>query len=242
MLSLKRRSSVSSGSIMSCSLSPPPSRDRITHAQADSSDEESTTADLDAILQMEDRPRTFYLNLDGNFGVRGGLEQLLTEGSMYVTLFVFHAACGFSTRAHKLTGQVAAQHREKVSVLVKNCVAYLLNAYGGKTGFIMEGFSSLQGKMSMGDQLQPRTPDRNDSNQSFLATLQESEHRAKLPKPPLHAAAKAMNSAVLSVRDIFYPTFLCVYIPADINRSRIYAQAYAAGPIISIVIFLESFT
>jgi hypothetical protein len=184
----RRRSSMGGRLVESSSVSPPPS----PHTRDMSSDdEESPITEFESMLHMEKAGRTFFINMDGSFGVRGGLEQLLREASIFVTLSVFHGACGYSVRACGHDGQHAAAYREKSAMLVKNCMVFLLNTYGGTVRFIMEQLPSYSGKMSMG-----MTFEKNQA----LETRDTHHHQENTqPKLPLHAAAQAMNSAVLSV-------------------------------------------
>ena len=246
---LARRSSMGSTGGESRSVSPPPSREHDTSAE--SSDDDGPFVDLDNMLDMEGSGRTYLLRMDGNFGVRGGLEQLLRESSMFVTLSVFHSACALSTRACKLSGKLAAEHREKTAILVKHCLSYLLHAYGGNTRFIMEGLPS-KNKMSMGNILEPFL-DKADSKNQFLHALQEADEPSKVSKPPLHAAAKAMNSAVLSVSAmqciVVFNLLLCCcgcgcnysHHGLDVNRTRLHLED-ATGLILNSVIFLPEST
>lgn len=191
----RRRSSMGGRVVESSSLSPPPSS-RGKDLSRESSDDESPLTEYESLLHMENVGRTFFIKMDGNFGVRGGLEQLLREASIYVTLSVFHGACGYSVRASGYDGQAAVEHREKAAVLVKNCLIFLLNTYGGSVRFIMERLPSYGGKMAMGINLDKNPTSPNDK-ETMESAIQNSDNKAS--KLPLHAAARAMNSAVLSV-------------------------------------------
>jgi hypothetical protein len=214
------------------SLSPPPSHDSELkdvdhdvatprsprHSRAETlfaPDTDNSSVTSGSIKNLETRQsgtegRTFYIRLDGPDPVRDRLEHILQEASAFVTLVVFHRACGFSTRSAGLRGSSGTLSKGKVADVVKNCFHFLLNANAGSRTFLWQHPPEFA---SIFDPTKVFTHATGLETESVVSYLQ-TNLKQKDSQKPLHAAAQALNSSIISVsRNTCYSTFTLCPLP-----------------------------
>mmetsp|Transcript_5067 Transcript_5067/g.7742 ORF Transcript_5067/g.7742 Transcript_5067/m.7742 type:complete len:1861 (+) Transcript_5067:138-5720(+) len=154
---------------------------------------------VDAATSSPETDRVFYLRMDGKFGVRDGLEQLLRESSVYVTTVVFHNACSYSSLRARLSGDAAIEAKSKTALLAKNCFYFLAHAAGGSLQFLVDDPPGVQSRLTMGQSVQSGDCGYME-NESFLnAMTQGSKTPEKKRRKAIFAAAKAINNSILQL-------------------------------------------